>query len=220
MNLRKKKETGKLEALKEKLSQSDFVMRIVDAWKGLPQLHQRILTVLIPVVLVLLLLPSGSNDTEAKEDVAKAEVKDAPPSRSTVPLIINGEETSATKPKPKPVAKNEKRISLNGSDETEETAEDKPKLDTSGNPLPWNEYTVQSGDTLSKVFRNNDLSLSDLNQILKIQGKDQPLSHIKAGQVISYRLNNRGDLDMLRVEKGSEQVMFFRLNTGGFYRGK
>lgn len=84
----------------------------------------------------------------------------------------------------------------------------------------WNEYSVKSGDTLAKVFRANSLLMSDLNALVKIEGLDKPLSKIKAGQLIRYKLTANGDLDILQLEKNNKAVMFFRLSDGGFGRSK
>lgn len=213
MNQRKKNNPRRTQVMKDKFIQSDLVIRVIDAWHSLPKLHQRILMVLIPLVIVLLLLPSEKKQESQTQEIA---VKSAKPSRMMIPLVINGEETVATKTKPK-VDKDEKRVQLSGP---ESNPEDKPERKVSDNagPEPWNNYTVQKGDTLSQVFRNNDLPLSDLNQLVEIEGKDKPLSHIQHGELIRFKLTNRGDLDILKIEKNDGPVMFFRLSSGGFAR--
>lgn len=213
MNQRKKNNQSRTQAMKEKFIQSELVIRVMDAWHSLPKLHQRILMVLIPLVIVLLLLPSEKAPELQTQEVA---VESTKPSRMTVPLVINGEETAATKPKPK-VDKAEKRLQLSGPESNPE-AKPERKVSNNAGPEPWNNYTVQKGDTLSQVFRNNDLSLSDLNQLVEIEGKDKPLSHIQHGQLVRFKLTNRGDLDILQIEKDDGPVMFFRLSSGGFAR--
>ncbi|MGF1752536.1 lysine transporter LysM [Vibrio makurazakiensis] len=84
----------------------------------------------------------------------------------------------------------------------------------------WHEYTVKSGDTLAQVFRNNELPLSDLNALVKIEGGDKPLSRIKQGQLVRFKLAETGQLDILQLEKNDSSVMFFRLSDGGFGRSK
>ncbi|WP_417884521.1 OapA N-terminal domain-containing protein [Vibrio rumoiensis] len=68
------------------------MIRVIDAWHSLPKLHQRILMVLIPPVIVLLLLPSEKSSELQTDEVS---VKPDKPLRMTVPLVINGEETAA-----------------------------------------------------------------------------------------------------------------------------
>ncbi|MGF1697410.1 lysine transporter LysM [Vibrio kyushuensis] len=84
----------------------------------------------------------------------------------------------------------------------------------------WNEYTVKTGDTLSKVFRTNGLPMTDLNALVQVEGTDKPLSHIKQGQLVRFKLADDGKLDILQLEKSKNSVMFFRLSDGGFGRSK
>lgn len=84
----------------------------------------------------------------------------------------------------------------------------------------WQEYLVKQGDTLAQVFRNNDLPLSDLNALVRIEGADKPLSQIRKGQLVRFKLAETGQLDILQLEKGDTSVMFFRLSDGGFGRSK
>ncbi|MGR5559023.1 LysM-like peptidoglycan-binding domain-containing protein [Vibrio fortis] len=84
----------------------------------------------------------------------------------------------------------------------------------------WKEYLVQQGDTLAQVFRNNQLPLSDLNALVRIEGDDKPLSQIRKGQLVRFKLAENGQLDILQLEKGGSSVMFFRLSDGGFGRSK
>lgn len=84
----------------------------------------------------------------------------------------------------------------------------------------WQEYKVQSGDTLAKVFRANNLAMADLNALVAIEGLDQPLSRITEGQLIRFKLTSDGLLDILQLEKQGSAVMFFRLSDGGFGRSK
>ncbi len=211
MNQRKQDNQSRIHSLKEQVIQSQVVESVIHFWQTLPKLHQRLLMVLLPLVLILLIWPSSEKE-QPVQDIVK---KPAELSRMAVPLIINGEETNATKPKPK-VDNNAKRVQVSGPQAEEE--QPKRKVSNDAGPEPWHDYTVQKGDTLSQVFRNNDLPLSDLTQLLEVQGKDKPLSHIKAGQLVRFRLNNRGELVMLRIEKEESAVMFFRLDSGGFYR--
>ncbi len=96
------------------------------------------------------------------------------------------------------------------------TGEEKPVVQTD----QWHEYTVKEGDTLSQVFRANDLPLADLNALIKIEGLDKPLSRITAGQLIRFKLTSDGQVDILQLERNNASVMFFRMSDGGFGRSK
>lgn len=84
----------------------------------------------------------------------------------------------------------------------------------------WQEYTVQAGDTLAKVFRSNKLPMADLQALVAIEGLDKPLSKIKQGQLVRYKMTAEGHLDILQLEKAGSSVMFFRLSDGGYGRSK
>ncbi len=63
--------------------------------------------------------------------------------------------------------------------------------------------------------------MADLNALVKIEGSDKPLSRIKQGQLVRFKLADDGKLDMLQLEKSAgESVMFFRLSDGTFGRNK
>ncbi|BDU35860.1 LysM-like peptidoglycan-binding domain-containing protein [Vibrio nigripulchritudo] len=84
----------------------------------------------------------------------------------------------------------------------------------------WEQYTVKGGDTLAQVFRANSLPMADLNALVKIEGLDKPLSKIREGQLIRFKLDDAGKLDILQLESRTGSVMFFRLSDGSFGRSK
>ena len=194
MNRRQKKQQkvdhlvefkDRLNQVKDKLISIDIKKlktSIVQTWGSLPKLHQRLLTVISPIVLILLFVPLP----EPKVDIA--------PITSRVELEIDT------------VGLSEQQNTLSNSSEP-----------TNNN---WQEYLVKQGDTLAQVFRNNDLPLSELNELVRIEGSDKPLSQIRKGQLVRFKLAETGQLDILQLEKGDISVMFFRLSDGGFGRSK
>ncbi|ELP5730450.1 lysine transporter LysM [Vibrio vulnificus] len=125
----------------------------------------------------------------------------------------------ASKPKEQDVvAKTPQRISLDI--DTKGLSEQRTQEQKSLKSNAWKEYLVRDGDTLSQVFRNNQLAMSDLNALVRIEGDDKPLSQIKQGQLVRFKLDDAGQLDILQLEKGTTSVMFFRLSDGGFGRSK
>lgn len=167
--------------------------RVPQLWQSLPKLHQRGLIVLVPVVLILMVvpLPDGAEQQAAPES-AEAQ-------RVTVNINTRG-------------------LSEEQQQNRSVGQESQPQRQV--HTTAWREYVVQSGDTLSQVFRNNDLSMGDLNDLVKIEGSDKPLSQIRAGQLIRFKLSKDGKLDILQLEKNNQSVMFFRLSDGGFGRSK
>ncbi|TKF80787.1 lysine transporter LysM [Vibrio kanaloae] len=169
--------------LKVKLSSLDIKKMkatVTQTWQALPKLHQRLLMVIVPIVLVLLFVPLP----EPKVEVV--------PSTSRVALEID-------------------TVGLSKQQNTKSTPSESST---------WKEYLVKQGDTLAQVFRNNDLPLSDLNALVRIEGSDKPLSQIRKGQLVRFKVAETGQLDILQLEKGDTSVMFFRLSDGGFGRSK
>lgn len=107
-------------------------------------------------------------------------------------------------------------IDINTRSLSEQKGEEKDSLASKA----WREYEVKSGDTLAQVFRSNGLAMADLNALVKVEGSDKPLSKIKQGQLVRFKLADNGQLDILQLEKRNQSVMFFRLSDGGFGRSK
>lgn len=173
----------------------EYQQRIVQLWQRLPKLHQRALMVLVPVVLILMVIPLPGGSDVAVQDTA------AEPLSGQIQRVA---------------------VNVNTRGLSEEQQQNTRPVQVSGQvqSTAWREYIVQSGDTLSQVFRNNDLSMADLNDLVKIEGSDKPLSQIRAGQLIRFKLSKDGKLDILQLEKNNQSVMFFRLSDGGFGRSK
>ncbi len=121
-------------------------------------------------------------------------------------------EISVNEPKRIPLALNAQDMSQKESVESTESRAIRSSA--------WVTYTIQNGDTLSKVFRNNELPIADLNALVRSEGPDKPLSDIRPGQLIRFKFAKNGQLDILQVEKSDQSVMFFRLSDGGFGRSK
>ncbi|WNJ96316.1 LysM-like peptidoglycan-binding domain-containing protein [Vibrio ruber] len=205
MNRRREKKVqgGYLAVIQSKWSAMNFqqslqpmVSQCRSLWGELPKLHQRLLMVLVPVVMLLVLLPWPKEGQMASEQTASDE---------TV-----GEQRVALALDPDSLQEPNEPVT---SPKTVKSAVE-PRTTT------WVNYTIQNGDTLSKVFRTNDLSLADLNALVQVEGSDKPLSNIKPGQLIRYKLTTKGDLDILQVEQKDQSIMFFRLSNGGFGRSK
>ncbi|OIQ24707.1 OapA family protein [uncultured Vibrio sp.] len=189
MNRRKKKpqQTDYIELVRDRVKQIDwqaYKQQAISLWNKLPRIHQRALMFLVPIVFILLLMPSGSK--EPSEVVTQTE----------------------------PNQRVEIAINTQGLSEQSKPQSASPKSDV------WSEYTVKTGDTLAKVFRTNGLPMADLNALVQVEGNDKPLSRIKQGQLVRYKLADDGKLDILQLEKSKDSVMFFRLSDGGFGRSK
>ncbi|MDW6091739.1 OapA family protein [Vibrio rhizosphaerae] len=203
MNRRQEKKVqgGYLAVVQSKWSAMNFqqlfqsVVRLCrNLWCQLPKLHQRLLMVLCPVVILLILIPWPKGQQVASEQpVGEPSVGEQRVALALDPDSLK--EPTVVAPK-----------TVKPASEPRTTA--------------WVNYTIQNGDTLSKVFRTNDLSLADLHALVQVEGSDKPLSNIKPGQLIRYKLTTKGELDILQVEQKDQSIMFFRLSNGGFGRSK
>ncbi len=161
---------------------------------SLPSFHRRALMVAVPITLIAVLIPLPKKISTAESNSTE------PNQRVAVPINTRGlsEQTaSATSVKQEPI--------------TAEQVQQRQE---------WVEYEVKSGDTLANVFRNNGLSMTELNALARIEGVDKPLSRIRQGQLVRFKRDDDGRLDILQLENGNDSIMFFRLSDGGFARSK
>ncbi|WP_198532229.1 LysM-like peptidoglycan-binding domain-containing protein [Salinivibrio sp. IB872] len=165
-----------------------WVRTVRHAWLRLPRLHQRLLMVLFPLVLVLSLLPApSSTETTAQ-----------PQERRSVAID--------TQAQPK------RSATSTDSSQPEASQPSTPEND-------WVSHQIEQGDTLAKVFRDNDLALTDLYAIANIEGEGKPISRIQPGQWVRFKRTDSGALDILQVEtQAGQSVLYFRLSDGGFAR--
>ncbi|MGF1904950.1 MULTISPECIES: LysM-like peptidoglycan-binding domain-containing protein [Aliivibrio] len=185
-------------------------------WDRLPAFHQKALMVLLPVTLVLVLLPSGNQEVDSAtvESISPTMIPADEMQRQTVSLNLEGlsEQEDAIRNAPSPYEL-----------EQEKSAEEITEVKTSPQERSaekWHDYKIKEGDTLYQVFRKNNLSLTELNKVLKVEGADKPLSNVKKGQLFRFKLNTRGDLDIIQIEREGQAVMYFRMSDGNFGRSK
>ncbi|CAM4197902.1 LysM-like peptidoglycan-binding domain-containing protein [Vibrio neonatus] len=194
MNRRTRSKTH-TEMLTEKWNQIEWMAlpsKIKQGVMAFPKWHRRALMILIPVTLILIIMP------EPKVSVDK-DVSTPTNQRVSVPINTRG-------------------LSEQGSNTVIATGSETSSQDSTAEQ--WIEYKVKSGDTLANVFRKNNLSMTDLNALAKIEGIDKPLSQIKQGQLVRFKRDVNGRLDILQLESSNDSVMFFRLSNGGFGRSK
>lgn len=162
-------------------------------WFDFPKLHRRALMILVPVVFILLILPTPELKATSK------------PNNQRVELDIN-------------LPENNERPQEQHRPFSQPRATSTPKPVSSASTGVWKEYTVKQGDTLAQVFRNINLPMSELNQLVKVEGNGKPLSQIAVGQKIRFKINTAQRLEQLQLAKGSETITFARLSDGHFER--
>lgn len=83
----------------------------------------------------------------------------------------------------------------------------------------WLDYTVVSGDNMTKIFRRNQLQLKDLYAILAVEGRGKPLSRLYPGQNLRFRISPNDELVELKVEAaGRESIIYVRNAKAVFER--
>ncbi|PSV42076.1 LysM-like peptidoglycan-binding domain-containing protein [Photobacterium indicum] len=208
---------------KVKASLQEKMTPLVNRWQKFPVLHRRVLLILVPVVLVLLILPTteqlnndiGEQDTSVRRDIAlnitseevttneEAASFEEPVEQRVRAITNNIQPLNTVKPKavavPPPV---------------------KTAKSSSAISSEWAKHQVQKGETLSNIFREKSLPLSDLYAVAAIEGEGKPLSQIKSGQWLRYKQTPDGKLDALQIESSAGSTMYFRRSDGSFARGK
>ncbi|UTV27482.1 LysM-like peptidoglycan-binding domain-containing protein [Photobacterium atrarenae] len=190
------------------------LLPLKNKWAALPRLHRRALAVLIPVVGVLLLLPAKAPQPENQSESVRREVTLdlGTPQRQDLPPVGQRAEPPSPKRPERQVAETSNGSSAVGVSSTETSP---------AKALAWQTYQVKQGETLANIFRDKSLPLGDLYAVAAIEGKDKPLSQIKAGQLLRYKQTAQGDLDVLQIEgRSGEPVMFFRRSDGSFVRSQ
>ncbi|OAN19307.1 hypothetical protein A3K86_00255 [Photobacterium jeanii] len=185
-------------------------------WMGMPTLHRRALTVLIPLFVVVLLLPSEPTlpDEQSGDGV-----------RREVALDLGQETQSGVGERAEPLSpqrvKRPEPASPVHSTPTAVASESRSEPVTrQASSIEWQRYQIKQGQTLANIFREKSLPLADLYAVAAIEGKDKPLSRIKSGQWIRYKQNAAGDLDAIQIETtAGKSVMYYRLSDGSFSRG-
>ncbi len=83
----------------------------------------------------------------------------------------------------------------------------------------WQTYPIAAGQTLAQLFRDNNLPVNDVFAMAQVEGRDKPLSNLRAGQEVKLRLNAQGMVAELEIETADGQrVHFARQSDGVFLR--
>ncbi|MBD1570729.1 MULTISPECIES: LysM-like peptidoglycan-binding domain-containing protein [Aliivibrio] len=210
MNVKRPDFSEQLANLKEKCG--PLIEKVAPYWQRLPQFHQKALRILVPVTFVLILLPSGAE--EEVESIQPTVIPAPEMQRQSVSLNLEGlseQEASSNRNQRETTINREEKVPTQIASIEKETMAVEAK---------WHDYQIQEGDTLYQVFRKNNLPLTELNKVVKIEGADKPLSNIKKGQLFRFKLNQQGDLDIVQIERDGQAIMYFRMSDGSFGRSK
>ncbi len=83
----------------------------------------------------------------------------------------------------------------------------------------WLEHKVQRGENFTRIFEEHGLNLGDLYAILAIEGHGKPISRIKVGQALRFRVAPDHTIDLLEIDgESNNPVAFLRQHSGKFSR--
>ncbi|MEZ8127871.1 LysM-like peptidoglycan-binding domain-containing protein [Enterovibrio norvegicus] len=181
-----------------------YFARVTPYWDALPKPHRIGVSVLAGLLVVLLLWPSSDDNAAVPETTANGE-------RVALPLTFENQDPAE-----------DDGFNQNGSEVVSTQTVSQRNANTPQNVnTDWVNYEVARGDTLSNIFRQQDLPLPDLYAISSIEGDDKPLSRIQPGQLLRFKRDSQGELDMIQIEVSKDtSVIFFRLSDGSFARRK
>jgi murein DD-endopeptidase MepM/ murein hydrolase activator NlpD len=78
----------------------------------------------------------------------------------------------------------------------------------------WQTVEIRNGDTLGTVFEQLGLPSSVMQRVLEQPGARGPLSRLRAGATLDFRLNEQGELSGLRFDRDEASKVEFALADG------
>ncbi|MFC3396567.1 LysM-like peptidoglycan-binding domain-containing protein [Brenneria rubrifaciens] len=81
----------------------------------------------------------------------------------------------------------------------------------------WRSYQIASGQTLAQLFRDNNLPVGDVFAMARVEGQDQPLSNLRAGQEVKLQINAQGIITVLETTTTDNQPVRFTRNADGAF---
>ncbi|MDX6916430.1 LysM-like peptidoglycan-binding domain-containing protein [Pectobacterium carotovorum] len=157
----------------------------------LPFLHRRWILIAIALLLVVLLWPYSAQHQQ--------------PAR-TMPIPLTQADNQA--------AMQAVIIESQPSTSQRQPATTEPPTPSSA---PWRQYEIASGQTLAQLFRDNNLPVSDVFAMAQVEGRDKPLSNLRAGQEVKLQLNAQGMVAELEIETTANQTIRFTRGADGAF---
>ncbi|GBO47174.1 LysM-like peptidoglycan-binding domain-containing protein [Pectobacterium versatile] len=157
----------------------------------LPLLHRRWILIAIALLLVVLLWPYSAQHPQPAR-TTPVPLTQADNQAAMQAVII---ESQPLTPQQQPAA-------------TEPPAQ---------SSAPWRQYEIASGQTLAQLFRDNNLPVSDVFAMAQVEGRDKPLSNLRAGQAVKLQLNAQGMVAELEIETTANQTIRFTRGADGAF---
>ncbi|MCU1802626.1 MULTISPECIES: LysM-like peptidoglycan-binding domain-containing protein [Pectobacterium] len=157
----------------------------------LPFLHRRWILIAIALLLVVLLWPYSAQHSQ--------------PARTTPVPLTQADNQAAMQAV---IIENQPSIPQQQPAATEPPAQ---------SSAPWRQYEIASGQTLAQLFRDNNLPVSDVFAMAQVEGRDKPLSNLRAGQAVKLQLNAQGMVAELEIETTANQTIRFTRGADGAF---
>ncbi|ASY80696.1 Opacity-associated protein A [Pectobacterium polaris] len=157
----------------------------------LPFLHRRWILIAIALLLVVLLWPYNAQHPQ--------------PARTTPVPLTQADNQAAMQAV---IIENQPSIPQQQPAATEPPAQPS---------APWRQYEIASGQTLAQLFRDNNLPVSDVFAMAQVEGRDKPLSNLRAGQAVKLQLNAQGMVAELEIETTANQTIRFTRGADGAF---
>ncbi|MCU1798524.1 Opacity-associated protein A [Pectobacterium polaris] len=157
----------------------------------LPFLHRRWILIAIALLLVVLLWPYSAQHPQ--------------PARTTPVPLTQADNQAAMQAV---IIENQPSIPQQQPAATEPPAQPS---------APWRQYEIASGQTLAQLFRDNNLPVSDVFAMAQVEGRDKPLSNLRAGQAVKLQLNAQGMVAELEIETTANQTIRFTRGADGAF---
>jgi len=81
----------------------------------------------------------------------------------------------------------------------------------------WERVTVQSGQNLDAIFRQQGFSIALLHEVLSLSDDTQKLTRIKPGDVFEFRRDESGEMTEMRYPIDEEHYLLVRREGGEFF---
>ena len=185
-----KKSASKLSVWVQKAkatSIKDKLRPIPERWGKFPAFHRYTLMVLVPVTLVVICLPTG----QSVDDALTTQM-----SRHSVSLNLPVIQTQ--------LQKQEQRDTGTPEGANQPDVWQSPVTDR------WYRFQMPANTVMSAVFKSKSFSAQDLQEIVAVQGKTNPLTSILPGQWIRYKLKD-GKLQQIAFETNNGPAIFQKI---------
>lgn len=81
--------------------------------------------------------------------------------------------------------------------------------------LPWQEVTVQAGDSMSRIFDRLNLKPQELHAVVKADGKNKLLSTLQPGQTLQFQIEE-DSLHAIKYKISPEKTFYISRKDDGF----